>query len=300
MNWLSKLERKFGKYAIRNLPLYIVILYVIGAVLDIMGRTRGVNIYASFLSLNPYMVLHGQVFRLLTFLMAAPTTSLIFLIFVLLFYYSIAQSLVNVWGAFRFNMYMLVGVLGTIAGAFIMYAITKNPYIYMDTYYLNLSMFLAYAAIFPDMRVYLYGIIPIRVRYLAYLDVALLVWLFIQGDMGSRISIVVSLLNFILFFVSTRNYGRISPKERKRRRDFKAQVKQGYQDRPNNERYQSAPKKDSGPVKIRTSNRNYRHKCTICGKTELDDPNLEFRFCSKCKGDHEYCNDHLFNHEHIK
>ncbi len=280
MNWLSKLERKYGRYAIQNLPLVIVILYIIGAALNLMSRASGVDFYNSVLSLNPYMVLHGQPWRIVTFLMAAPTTSLIFLIFVLLFYYSIAQSLVNVWGAFKFNMYILVGVLGTIAGAFIMYAITKSPYIYMDTYYLNLSMFLAYAAIFPDMKVYLYGILPLKVRWLAYLDVALLVYEFFIGTLGSRISIVVGLLNFILFFFSTRNYRKISPKEMQRRKQFRSQVHEAK--RPSE------------------GGRAYRHRCAICGRTELDDPDLEFRYCSKCNGDYEYCNDHLFTHTHVK
>ena len=104
MNWLDKLERKFGRYAIRNLPLYIVMLYAIGAVLNIL--TKGSYYY--YVALNPYMILHGQVWRLLGFLIVPPNASLIFIIFVLMFYYSIGESLVQVWGAFRFNMYILI------------------------------------------------------------------------------------------------------------------------------------------------------------------------------------------------
>ena len=160
MNWLQKLERKFGRYALQNLPLYIVILYAVGVVLEIMSPGISVN----FLALNPFMIIHGgQFWRIFTFLLTPPSTSIIFIIFVLLFYYSIGQSLVQVWGAFRFNMYVLIGVVGTILAAFLVYFVTGSPYIYMDTYYLNLSMFLAYAAIFPEMSVYLYGIIPIKV-----------------------------------------------------------------------------------------------------------------------------------------
>ena len=130
MNWLNRLERKFGKYAITNLPLYIVMLYAVGAVLNLISNG---SFYYQYLSLNPYMILHGQVWRVVTFLIATPTTSIIFLIFVLFFYYSIGESLVQVWGAFKFNMYILIGILGTIAAAFIVYAIYPNPYIYMDT-----------------------------------------------------------------------------------------------------------------------------------------------------------------------
>ena len=271
MNWLYRLERKFGKYAITNLPLYIVALYAIGAAFNIMSRG---TFYYQYLSLNPYLVLHGQVWRIFTFLIAAPTSNIIFLVFVLLFYYSIGQSLVQVWGAFKFNIYVLIGVLGTIAAAFISYFVTRSPLIFMDTYYMNLSMFLAYAAIFPEMQVYLYGIIPIRVKWLAILDVVLLAVSFIQGSMGTRIGIVVSLLNFFLFYFSTRNYQRVSPKEMRRKIRYKREVSQNA--------------------------KGARHECAICHRTELDDPNLEFRFCSKCNGNYEYCNEHLFTHTHVK
>ena len=271
MNWLYRLEAKFGRYAIRDLPLYIVILYAVGAVLDLMS---GGSFYYNYLSLNPYAILHGQVWRIVTFLCAAPTTNLIFLIFVLLFYYSICRELSMVWGAFKFNMYFLSGVVASILASFIVYAVTRSPYIFMDTYYLNLSMFLAYAAIFPEAQVYLYGILPIRIKWLAYLDVAFLIYSFVRGDMGSRISIVVSLLNFLLFFFSTRNYQRVSPQEIKRKRSYRKQVQ-----------------------KVRPLT---RHQCAICKRTEEDDPNLQFRYCSKCNGDYEYCNDHLFTHTHVK
>lgn len=271
MNWLSKLERKFGRYALRNLPLYIVMLYAIGVVLDII--MQGNSIF--YLGLNPYLIIHdGEFWRIFTFLITPPNASLIFIIFVLLFYYSIGQSLVNVWGAFKFNMYVIVGVIGTIVAAFLVYFVTKSPYIFMDTYYLNLSMFLAYAAIFPELSVYLYGIIPIKVKWLGILDAIILLYGFITGGIGSRIAIVVSMLNFLLFFFSTRNYQRISPKEIKRKQTFRKNVKKG-----------------SGYT---------RHRCAICGRTELDDPTLEFRYCSKCNGNYEYCKDHLFTHTHVK
>lgn len=271
MNWLYRLEQKFGKYAITNLPLYIVVLYAIGAVLNLMSQGR---FYYEYLSLNPYLILHGQVWRIVTFLIASPETNVIFLLFVLLFYYSIGQSLVQVWGAFKFNMYIFIGVLGTIAASFLVYAITRSPMIFMDTYYLNLSMFLAYAAIFPEMRVYLYGILPIKVKWMALLDVILLGYSFIFGGMSIRISIVVSLLNFLLFYFSTRNYQRVSPKAMHRKIKYRREVSQ-----------------NTGGA---------RHRCAICHRTELDDPQLEFRFCSKCNGNYEYCNEHLFTHTHVK
>ncbi len=276
MNWLNRLERKFGRYAIPNLPLYIALAYGIGAMLNIMSRG---SLYYT-LSFNPYLVLQGQVWRLVSFLIATTESNIIFLVFMLLFYYSIGQSLSHIWGAFRFNMYILVGILGTMLSGFIVYAITRQPGIFLDTYYLNLSIFLAYAAIFPDMQVYLYALIPIKVRWLAYLDVALLLYTFIIGDLGTRICIIVSLLNFLLFFFSSRNYKKISPGEIRRKQRFK--------------------KEREKAEKVSGAAGGSRHYCAVCGRTEKDDPDLEFRFCSKCNGNYEYCSDHLFSHEHIK
>lgn len=275
MNWLNKLERRFGRYAIQNLPLYVVLLYAVGLVLTIVTNGQA----SFFLCLNPYMVIHQhEYWRIISFIMMPPSTNLIFILFVLLFYYSIGQSLVAVWGAFRFNMYLFTGILFTILAAFVAYFITGNPAITLDTYYLNLSLFLAYAAIFPEMSVYLYGILPIKVKWLGYLDVVLLIYSFWIGSTGSRIAIVVSMLNFFLFFFSTRNYKKISPKEMQRKRSFKKQMQQASE----------------------TGRSGSRHKCAICGRTEADDPDLQFRFCSKCEGNYEYCNDHLFTHTHVK
>ena len=118
MNWLNKLERKFGRFSIPGLPKYIILLYVVG----IMVQFAAPEPYSQF-TLNPYLILHGQVWRIFTFLLIAPSTNLFFMIFVLLFYYSIASSLEQVWGSFRFPMYYMIGVLGSISGAFLTYLI---------------------------------------------------------------------------------------------------------------------------------------------------------------------------------
>ena len=148
MNWLDKLERKFGRYAIRNLPLYIVMLYAIGAVLNYFDK----GFLLLLCRIKSVYDTSWTDLEMLGFLIVPPNASLIFIIFVLMFYYSIGESLVQVWGAFRFNMYILIGVLATIVASFIVYFIYPSTMIFMDTFYLNLSMFLAYATIFPEMR----------------------------------------------------------------------------------------------------------------------------------------------------
>lgn len=287
MNWINKLERKFGRFAIRDLSKYIIGTYIIGYIFKFISPDA---ILA--LTLNPYRILHGEVWRLITWLLIPPESLNIFTIIMLFFYYSLGTTLERTWGSFRYNLYIFSGILMTIIGAFVLYFIYagvvingsvagnvldvfyQSLFIYFSTYYINLSIFLAFAAIYPDMQVMLYFVIPIKIKWLAYLDIALLLWEMVSSNWAGRVVIIVSLLNFIVFFLSTRNYQRMTPREIHRRKTYSRQV--------------------------RSADGITKHKCAVCGRTEEDDENLEFRFCSKCNGNYEYCQKHLFTHEHIK
>ena len=286
MNWLSRLERKFGGRGIDNLPLYIVIIYAFGTV---MNFATGGSFY-EMTCFSPALVIQGhQFWRLISFVAAVrmgnSLMDMLFLFFIMMFYYVIGQALVQVWGSFRFTLYILFGLLGTLLAGFVAYGVSMvvNPAlgftIFLDTYYLILSMFLAYAAIFPEVTVYLYGLIPLKVKWLAFLDLALLAFDFVTGTFSVRICIVISLLNFLIFFLSSRNFSKVRPKEVKRRKDFR----------------RKAAGTGSG-----TAPQMVRHRCAVCGRTEKDNPDLEFRYCSKCNGSREYCNDHLLTHAHVK
>lgn len=295
MNFLNRAERKYGKYAIKNLSLYIIIGYVIGYALEYLLPT----VY-SYITLDPYLIIHGQIWRIVTWILSPPSSLSIFTIIMLFFYYSIGTSLERTWGAFRYNVYILSGVVFTVIGAFVIYFILKlttagqfgldpsdsamceylGTYIssMFSTYYINMSIFLAFAASYPDMQVLLYFIIPIKVKWIALLDVVLLVYDFVVSGWPLRTAIIASLLNFIVFFLTTRDFAKNSPKNVKRRRDYKKKV-----------------------VNSKTIYSNgARHKCAICGRTELDGDDLVFRYCSKCAGNYEYCQDHIFTHEHKK
>ena len=218
-------------------------------------------------------ILHGQIWRLVTFIIFPPSTNVWFILITLYLYYSIGRELEYVWGAFRFNIYFFTGIIGTIAAAFVLYAITGYSYA-LDTNYLNMSLFFAFAATYPDYQLLLFFIIPIKMKYLAMLDGLYYIVAFFTGGIAVKVAIVLSLANFIIYFFSTRNYRKLSPYEMKRKREYRQQVK--------------APKSIT------------KHKCAICGRTEKDDDNLEFRFCSKCDGNYEYCSEHLYTHQHIK
>lgn len=285
MKFIDKLERKFGRFGIPNLTIYMIVCYVIGYALMIVNP--GI---LNWLSLEPAYILRGQVWRLVTWVLYPPSTSgvLWFAIAVLFFYYPIGTSLERTIGTFKYTLYILSGVIFTILGAFILYFLLGGNVLVgnvFSTYYISLSTFLAYAMCYPDMQVLLMFIIPVKMKWMAVFYVVIVAYEMIQYIMAGAwylvIPIVASLLNFIIFYFGTKDFSRYNPKEIHRRNEFRRAMEP-----------QGRMKSGSGSVT--------KHKCAICGRTELDDPNLEFRFCSRCNGNYEYCQDHLFTHTHVK
>ena len=281
MNWLDKLERKIGRFAIPNLTVYLLTGYVIGfGIMYLMPEMVG------YLTLEPALILRGQVWRLISWVLIPPTGNLISLVFLVLLYYSLGTALERTWGSFRYNVYIFSGLLFTVLAVFGLYAFYYFRYGVevplsmiglIGTNYITMSIFLAFAAIYPNMEVMLYFILPIKMKWMALVYVVLAGYDFINGGIGIRVAIGASLLNFVIFFLSTRNFKRFGPREQARKAKFK---------------------KQSRPHMTYTNGAH--HRCAVCGRTELDDPCLEFRFCSKCNGNYEYCQDHLFTHEHVK
>ncbi len=291
---MSPFERKFGKYAIRNLSFVLVMCYAVGYVLQLMGG----GLILSYLTLNPYAILHGQIWRLVTWVLIPPSSGgLFFTLLMLYFYCSIGTSLERTWGTYRYNVYLFQGMLFTIVGSFLLMgycylfkpeipllgtALTINtPVEYFtviammfSTYYINMSIFLAFAATFPDAQVLLMFIIPIRVKWLGIIYAVMLAFQFLGTNVYGKFAIGASLLNFIVFFLTSRNMMHLNPKQIHRRQEFKREVR-----------------RSTGITK---------HKCAICGRTEVDSPQMQFRFCSKCDGNYEYCEEHLYTHTHIK
>lgn len=290
MDWISKLERKFGRYAIPNLMTYIIILYGAGFVLNLVNPM----FYSTYLSLNAQAILRGQIWRVVTFIIDPPSDSLIWIFFALSLYYFIGKQLEYAWGAFRFNLYFFSGMLFHVIAAILIYLAT-GIIIPMGSHYLNMSLFFVFAALFPDVQFMLYMIIPVKVKWLALLDGVYFVWAVLQAVLptygghpvygiyykANAVAAIVSILNFLLFFVGSRNVKPYTPKQMKRKHEFRKNVRQAQRE-------------------VHVYAGGAKHRCAVCGRTELDDPNLEFRYCSKCKGNYEYCQDHLFTHEHVK
>lgn len=305
MSWLSKMERKYGKYAISNITLYLIACYAFGYVIQLINPG-----FLAYLTLDPYRIFHGQVWRLVTWIVIPPSGLDFFTLIMLYFYYSIGTSVERAWGTFRYNVYLISGMLFTVVGAILLYLICiatglnetmtvmelgvdlASYYSVMSmqfsTYYVCMSIILAFAMTFPEVQVLIMFIIPMKIKVLGIIYAIILGLDFFRSFMevlqsqgavtwyfsaANCIAILFSLMSSIIFFVTTRKSFR-TPRQIKRQTEFKKQV-------------------------VRAQKIS-KHKCAICGRTGEEYPDLEFRFCSKCDGNYEYCSDHLFTHTHVK
>lgn len=293
---LDKLEKKIGRFAIKNLTNYLIIGYVIGYILYFGATYTNFNIL-TYLTLEPYYIIHNfQIWRVISWVLMPPRQNIIFAVIMIIFYWQLGTTLEKTLGTFKYNCYIFGGMLFTVLGAFLLYGIigfsTGTPVVglgvFFSTYYINMSIFLAFAVCYPDMQIMLYFIIPIRMKWLAIVYAVLVLIEFFQNSWPGKTAIIASLLNFVIFFLVTRNWKRISPSEMKRKNDWKKMTG----DPRNGFSGNAAPGRTA-------AGRFAVHKCEICGRTETTNPELAFRFCSKCKGNHEYCSDHIFTHKHI-
>jgi len=210
---IQKLERKFGRYAIQDLMLYIVILNAVVFFTNFLVPQS--NLYGKF-ALIPSRVLHGEIWRLVTFLFLPSTTSPIQIVFTLYFYYLVGSNLEHQWGSFRFNLYYLIGVLSTIAAAFI----GRSP---VTAEHLNLSLFLAFAYLFPNFEILLFFILPIKVKYIGWFNWAFLAFSILFNPWPWKLSAIASIVNYLVFFgpdlIQSLKLRRTTYKNRKRFRD---------------------------------------------------------------------------------
>lgn len=332
---LNKLERKLGKFAIPHLINYILIAYAIGYVIMLTQQFSGVDLM-SYLTLEPYKIIHDlQLWRIVTWIFMPPVSSggskllgIFFMIIMMFFYYQLGNTLEQTWGAFRFNVYMFGGMILTMIGAFLTYflytalnsgePVTGIGY-YVSTNYLNLSIFLAFAVCYPTMQVMFWFILPIKMKWMAIIYLVItgyqVIINLIMHNWVSCIMIVASLLNFGIFWLMNKSYKTVSSggayaggsysgwnsnrnnANRRTRNTTSRARKAGFgpynsSDANSNASNsgQSNSKRSTGPIG--------RHKCAICGKTDISNPELTFRFCSKCNGNYEYCENHLYTHVH--
>ena len=278
---IDRFCQKHRGFGIPKLMLFIVLI------------SAGVFIFSSigsdlilFLAFSPDLILRGEVWRLFTwvFLPLAPNMAIFFVAIALYFYYFIGSSLEREWGTAKFTIYYIFGILLNIIYGFIMrYAL--GTFVYLSPSFLNLSMFFAFATLFPDHTVRLFFVIPIKIKWLALVNAVFFIWSIISGliagQLFSAFLPIVALLNYILICGE----------------DLLSYI------RP--VKFRASPqvinfKKAAKQVKQDLANKPYRHKCAVCGKTDTEYPELEFRYCSRCSGYHCFCIEHINNHIHFE
>lgn len=283
---VERFAYKHPNFGISNLMQYIVIGNVLVYLLAIFAGYEAI----SFLGFSWSAILSGELWRLVTFIFMPgyySTSDILWLALFLYLYYMIGTTLEREWGTAKFNLYYLSGVILTLLVGILSGLVFGDAWI-SGAGYVNLAMFFAFAVLYPETRFYIFFVIPVKIKWLAWLDAAIfainIVSSVLRLDFLNALLPLIALLNFFVFFWTAIADGFAWRRSRAKHQtshqtiQFKAAVRQ---------------------QKKKEADRGYRHKCTVCGRTDMDFPDLEFRYCSRCAGYYCYCQDHIFNHEHF-
>jgi hypothetical protein len=252
MTWLDKLERRLGFLGIPGLPRILVGFAALVFVLALLLPG-----FTSMLMLDPEKIRHGEVWRLVTYIFIPQTMSPLWVIFALWFLWWVGEGTERAMGAFQFTLYFVIGMIGTTIAAFFFGSNFSNAM-------LMSSLFFAFARFYPEEMIYVFFILPVRIKWLAWIYAAFLILGFFTGSNSYRVALVAAFANYLIFFgPETIHQARHRREVSERRRRFELQSK---------------PETES------------LHKCAVCGRTELTDPDLEFRVA---KNGEEYCMAHL-------
>jgi hypothetical protein len=275
---LDRLNRRFGRFAIPNLTLILIVgqfaLYVAGML------PNGVKL--SRVELDPAKVMQGEVWRLVTFLFTPPQIGPIWVLFYFMLFHLFGTTLENQWGNFRYNVFLLIGYVANVAAAFAASAmiaqsgaVKPDPTVEFASVgatnaFLYMSVFLAFARLYPDFIMNLFWVLPIRIKWLALIAWIGFLLALNSGTWMTRMLVMATVLNYLMFFGRAHwrefRYGR-------RRHSFQTKAKKAI-----------APP---------------RHECRVCGVNSADSPRTLFRYCSKCEGQACYCPEHIRDHEHV-
>ena len=267
------------RFGIPNLMRVVVIGTVIVYLLQMFAGYEAV----SFLSFNLEGIKRFELWRLVTFIFMPNDSSPLWLAISLYLYHWIGSTLEQRWGTARFNLYYIGGAVLTVIGTVLASLLSGNHYLTVaGTYYVNMSLFLAFASLFPNVQLLVFFVIPVKMKWLAWLDLALfglnIVLSILSRNIIGVVLPIVALLNFAVFIWPEVKYqaDRFQYRHSRQTVQFKKAVKQQQQ------------------------TKGYHHKCCVCGKTDTDYPDMTFRYCSKCAGYHCFCQDHIFSHVHFE
>lgn len=264
------------RLGVPGLMRYIIAANAVIFVVSLFDRS---GTLLRFLAMDPYAVLHGEIWRLVTYVLI-PDGSDFLIIFTLLFYFWLGEAMERLWGSTKFTVYYVSGVLLTDIGVLLAYLIDGQRILVYGAFYVGTALFMAYALTNPDAVIYVFFFIPLKMKWLAIIEGALFVVQVLRyaaaGLWGMALMPVVAMLNLFVFF-SPNLYRRVDT-VRAHNRSEAVQFRRA--------------------VKEQKRQKGYNHKCEVCGRTDADFPDLQFRYCSKCTGYHCYCEEHIFNHTH--
>ncbi|MBQ1804646.1 MAG: rhomboid family intramembrane serine protease [Oscillospiraceae bacterium] len=285
---MYKLNAAIERFCIRhpNFGIPNLMLYVVISNVAVFLLTRFSSKSAQFLQSLAFTlsgVLHGQVWRLVSFVFIPESTSPLFLFISCYFYYWIGSTLERRWGTAKFTTYYLCGMALTVIGASIVSLIAGVSFPVYGAAYINFAMFLAFALLYPDAQVLLFFVIPVRMKILAYIDLAYFAYGIVSyiadGVWFYAILPITALLNFVVFFwPEICRFLKLNRQQARQATHFHNTV--SHQQR-------------------QETVKPYRHKCAVCGRTDVSNPELQFRYCSQCAGYHCFCSDHIFSHVHF-
>ena len=295
---MKGLRKRFDRFCFqhRNKGIPNLMLYVsLGAALVyFMSMFAQNDVLAYWLCFDRTLILRGQLWRLITypFVYAVGSYNVVLVLISLLCYYSLGRAIENTWGTLRFNLFYLSGIL-----LMDIYCLLFDGY--ADVYYLNLSLFLAYATMYPDAHFLLFFIIPVKAWIFALIDLAITVFevigmSFPVFNFPYNLFPLVAIANYLLFF--GKDVANVIPLS------WRINFRRLFRKKSGTTQAKTVPFPSAGSYEasVAKPKEPYTHRCTICGKTDISHPDLEFRYCSRCNGYHCYCIDHINDHTHIE
>jgi hypothetical protein len=275
MSWIDRLDAKFGRYAVPNLTVFLIAGQVLTYLASAAPAPLGAGVFENIMFV-PDKVFAGEWWRLVTFLFTPPTSNLLFAFFFWYLFYLMGTTLEANWGAFRYNLYLLLGYVASVGTAFVAWSaggaagqIASNAFLYG-------TVFLAFARLYPEFTMYIFFVLPVKIRWLALLTWIMYgVTLLFSQSWLERSMVVAAVFNYLVFF--GRDIVR-DMKHRHRKMQFQSRSLRGG----------------------KKMGRKMAHVCHVCGLSSADSPRVPFRYCSECGGDYCYCPEHINNHEHVK
>ncbi len=296
---MKNLRRRFNRFCFQNrnkgIPNLMLYIALGNALVIIMSMINGGGILYELLCFDKGKILQGQVWRLFTYVFTQSGSGFIDLIF-LYFFYMLGRHVENSMGIFKFNLFYFSGVILMDIFAMLFATPSTAPLYWSMAYYLHLSLILTFATLYPESQFMILFIIPVKAWLIA------LIYLLLECISIINLSYPVMYFPHNLFpLVALGNYLLFIGG------DIKNLIPLSWRAKTGRKKQKKAPKKTgtipfpgSNPSTAAKSTAPHTHRCTVCGRTDVTNPELEFRYCSRCNGSYCYCEDHISNHEHIE